>query len=471
MEDINRCSICPLNHAPVFGCGPLPCRYISIGERPGRNENIKGIPFIGESGREWDETYLPLAGLKRTEIRVTNTVKCFAEQNRKPTDNEIQGCSRHWLPREIEECQPEVVFLMGATACSLLEGGIDLEAEHGIPRLSDLFGWYGWVVPMYHPASGMHDTAWMTPLLEDWERLYRWLKYGEWQWPLDDLKRDYGLLDSKQAAEEFLHRCNRIKEPLLIGGDTESHAGVPYSWQVSLEPGVARMMMLNNKEVCKEVAEWLYFTTGTFCDPDNRFVFHHAPADLPIFEQQLGMRLDGLFDDTMMEAYHLANLRQGLKPLSRRLLGRERLSWEETVTPYSKEVLGQWIMNGFIYAENHWQTVVERFHKKTNKPLKPKVTVSAAEKLLRELLTYSVNNTEYPIWDKLYERMSAEWLEKLVEVSGPVPQRGIAHCPLDVQIKYACSDPDDTRQLALLFKTMRKEFIEGLNLQEEDFDA
>lgn len=469
---MSRCSICPTRYRCVLGDGPTDARVFCIGEAPGRTEDAGGRPFIGDAGREFNENYLHLAGLRRDEIYITNTVKCRPDLNRKPTVNEVAGCSQHFLPTELATINPEVVILMGATPCSLMTGdaAIDLEAEHGIPRLGSLFGWYGWIVPINHPAAGLHDTAMMIPMLEDWELLYRWLKYGEWQWALDDLKRDYGLLTAKQDAEEFLHRCNRIKEPLLIGCDSESHAGEPYSWQISLEPGVARMMMLNNKEVCKEIAGWLSVAVGSFFDPENQFVFHHAPADLPIFEQQLGFCLDGLFDDTMQQAYHLANLRQGLKPLSRRLLGRERLSWEETVTPYSQEVLAQWIMNGFAHAENYWRETTPRFHKKSGTPLKPAIKPALPEKLLRELLGYLLKNSEYPIWQKLDERMPVQWMGQLVEAIGPVPQRGIAHCPLDVQIEYACSDPDDTRQLALLFKTMRQEFNTKLNLQEEDCD-
>ena len=473
---MSRCSICPNKYRCVPGDGPTGARVFCIGEAPGKTEDAGGRPFIGDAGREFNENYLNLAGLCRDEIYITNTVKCRPDLNRKPTITEVNGCSQHFLPEELQEINPEIVMLMGATPCSLMPEKIDLEAEHGIPRLGELFGWYGWIVPINHPDAGLHDSTMMIPMLEDWERLYRWLEYGEWQWPIDDAPRDYGLIETRVEMEDYLHVCSQLPMPLLIGGDTESHARQPYSWQVSMEPYVARMVMLKNEKECRFLASWLGYMV---MEHKARFVFHNAPADLPIFENQLRnaealywqrvYSLDGCYRDTMQESYHLT-LPQGLKPLSRRLLGRQRLSWEETVTPYSKEILGAWMQEGFVYAEQNWQTVNQTFHKKTGKPNKPKVIKSNAEKLLVELYGYMLNNPDYKIWEKYEERMPEADKAWLSVVLGPVPQRGIAHCPKDVQVWYGCSDPDDTRQLALLFEGMRKEFIEGLNFQEEDAD-
>jgi uracil-DNA glycosylase len=100
---------------------------------------------------------------------------CFAENNRTPTDKEIAGCGKHFLPDEIRETNPEVILLLGASACSLVPG-VRLDMHHGIPRRAELFGWSGWVVPLFHPAIGLHEGKFMTPLLEDWEMLGRILR-------------------------------------------------------------------------------------------------------------------------------------------------------------------------------------------------------------------------------------------------------------------------------------------------------
>jgi uracil-DNA glycosylase family 4 len=466
--------------------GPIRSRVYCYGERPGATEEramrraleegfeLEHYCFIGEAGREFNENYLLLGNLHRDEVRVGNTVQCGKEMNRKPKWEEAWNCAAFHMGKELEEGNPEVVILIGGTACGLLKGEIDLEADHGIPMKGELFDWQGWIVPMYHPAAGLHSTELMIPMLSDWEILGRWLGSGEWQWPIDNSVKDYGLLDTVVETEEFLHRyLSSHWLPVPIGGDTESHLGEPYSWQFSLESNVARMVFLKNREVCKVLSDELRASAFFLDFPSEFFAFHYAQADLDIFERELGFSLDGLYRDTMQETYHLGNVSfsQGLKPVTRRLLGRKRKSWEETVTPYSKAILADWLQEGFIYAEKNWQRVEERFHKKTGKPLKPKIHRSEAEKLIPELMGYMLNNPEYKIWEKIVERMDEKELGMLEVVNGKVPGKGIAHCPLDVQIEYGCSDPDDTRQIALLFDKMREEFIEKLYFQEEDRDG
>ena len=148
---MTRCSACNHQTRCVRGDGPKPARIMTIGERP--TEVREGIrPFTGDVGREFNDNYLPLAGLDRDEIYFTNTVKCSStDKNDKPTDKEIQTCGGYWLPHEIAAVEPEIIIPMGATACQLF-GGFDLELEHGIPRLvSNVVvwgGWSGWVIPM-----------------------------------------------------------------------------------------------------------------------------------------------------------------------------------------------------------------------------------------------------------------------------------------------------------------------------------
>jgi hypothetical protein len=230
------------------------------------------------------------------------------------------------------------------------------------------------------------------------------------------------------------------------------------------------MMMLKNTDVCQMIANWLSVEIGF---GNSKLVFHYAPADLDIFEAQLCFQLDGCYRDTMLEAYGFGGAfgRLGLKVLARRVLGRTRLSWEETVTPYSKEVLGEWMMNGYVHSEQNWRTTTSRFHKKSGKPLKPIITPALPEKLLYEIWRNSLSNPDYDVWERLSGRMPKEWMSKLIDELGPVPQKGIAHCPIDVQVEYACSDADDTRQLAVEFDRMRRELVAELNIQEEDEDV
>lgn len=469
----NVCASCPRKYNPVSGAGPMPAHALICGERPGADENRTGVPFCGQSGRELNENYLSLAGLRRDEVYVTNAVHCFADQNKKPTEIEARTCAAHWLRDEIEEVQPEVIILLGSTACGLVEG-IDLESGHGIPVVSGLFGYKAWFVPMYHPASGLHDSVMMTPMLSDWEGLRRWLADGTWTWPVDAYpKRDYALIENISQFNAYILQSHpESYRHNLIGGDTETHAREDFSLQFTLQTGTGRMILMKDDHLVREFGNWLNASIGF---GNAELVLHHAPADLRLFESVCsGMRLDGHYRDTMAEAYLFGDLRQGLKPLALRLLGRKRPSWEEVVTPPSKDALGEWLMSAFVYAEENWQVVESRVSAKTGKALKPRVVVSKPEKLLRELFGYMTTNPEYKIWDKLRERLAVAYpddMARLVDVVGPVPQLGIAHVRLNDAVNYACSDADDTLALALLFDSMRTAFINDLNVQAEDYDA
>lgn len=471
----DRCPTCPNKYQCILSDGPANARVAAFGERPGQWEERnahRGFTgygsrhcFIGPTGEEFNDNYLWLAGLDRDEMYVGNVVKCGEDFNKKPGQKDL-SCAYHFMPHELARVNPEIVILMGASACSFIPD-LDLSTEHGIPRPVELFGWVGWVVPMYHPASGLHDSAMMIPMLEDWERLKPWLQTGEWQWAEDQFpSRDYKLVEKLSDWTEYFHSS---EHDCLIAGDTETHAGVPYSVQISTKVGTARMVMLKDEGLVRDLGAWLTATMHPW--GTSKLVFHNAPADLAIFEQVVGGKLNGEYRDTMQEAYRFGNLPQGLKALSRRILGRTRKSWDETVTPYSKEKLAEWMMNGFCHAEENWRITQQRVSEKTGKALKPTVKKSEAEKLLVEIMGYLQNNPEYKVWDKLAERMPVEELERLIVSVGPVPQKGIAHCPIPVQIEYGCSDPDDTLALAVEFDRRREQSITDLDIQQEDADG
>ena len=154
-----RCPNCTGEFKPVRGCGPSPSEICVIGERPGKQENNYGKPFVGDTGQELDSTYLPLAGLERRDLYVTNAVKCYSAGNTKPTEEQVKHCAGAWLPGELDRCSPELLILLGATACSLVPK-IRLDHDHGIPVFVSpedsalIGGWSGWVFHVFHLFRG-----------------------------------------------------------------------------------------------------------------------------------------------------------------------------------------------------------------------------------------------------------------------------------------------------------------------------
>lgn len=448
---MSRCATCKGKTRFVPGNGPRNARVMCIGEAPGQVEDHVGIPLVGPTGQEFDNTYLPLAGLTREEVYVTNARKCRPDLNRKPTYNETLDCATHHLPDELEQVQPEIVMLMGATACSLIPG-IDLEVEHGIPRLGELFGWKGWVVPLYHPALGLHETSKMTMLLEDWSSLKQWLKDGIWGWPEDQLwGRRYTLAEGREDIERYMTDTIRFSNPPWVrcGVDTETHGGELYSVQWSLEVGTGQMVLASND---KAMGSWVYavrYVLGEGCE----VVLHNAPADIPALEE-LGIKGFG-YRDTMHEAYHLGNLPQALKALSYRLLGRRRKSWDETVGGPSRSVLEDWIME---HRAECTRDVIERIGM-SGKVLKPVLgPPSQLERDLTRILKHMMRSDGYDAWGKLTDAGISGW-----------PVKGIAHVPVEDAITYACSDADDCLAISLVMEELRKGV--GSGVRWEDYDA
>ncbi|HET9848371.1 MAG TPA: UdgX family uracil-DNA binding protein [Candidatus Dormibacteraeota bacterium] len=129
-ETAAGCQACDLYKTgtqTVFGEGAVHAKVLFVGEQPGDREDIEGRPFVGPAGRLLDEA-LKEAGIDRTRVYITNTVKHFKWKpqgkrrlHQKPNAAEISAC-RPWLDAEIALINPAVLVLLGATAAQALLG-------------------------------------------------------------------------------------------------------------------------------------------------------------------------------------------------------------------------------------------------------------------------------------------------------------------------------------------------------------
>jgi uracil-DNA glycosylase len=144
-----RCRACDLwAHATqtVFGKGPVPARWMLVGEQPGDHEDVEGEPFVGPAGRLLDEA-LGEAGIDREAVFVTNVVKHFKWRpapgskrrlHERPNRTEVGACLP-WVEAELALVRPEVLVLLGATAAQALLGDdVRVTRDHGVPLESDL---------------------------------------------------------------------------------------------------------------------------------------------------------------------------------------------------------------------------------------------------------------------------------------------------------------------------------------------
>jgi len=136
LDDLRRaatsCQGCDLHEnatQTVFGDGSPTARVVFVGEQPGDQEDLQGLPFVGPAGRLLDQT-LQEAGIARAEAYVTNAVKHFRFRQSGPGKRRIHAtpdtwhvtACRPWLDAELAVLDPEVVVTLGATASKALFG-------------------------------------------------------------------------------------------------------------------------------------------------------------------------------------------------------------------------------------------------------------------------------------------------------------------------------------------------------------
>jgi uracil-DNA glycosylase family 4 len=172
-REASTCTRCPLSQGRttvVFGNGNANADLMFVGEAPGRDEDLQGLPFVGRAGKLLDQL-LDEIGLQRSEVFVANVLKCRPPGNRDPQPDEIETC-RPYLHRQIELIEPKVICTLGNFATKLLtRSQRGITGVHGRPQVHELGGRTVRVFPIYHPAAALRSTKTLEELREDFRRL------------------------------------------------------------------------------------------------------------------------------------------------------------------------------------------------------------------------------------------------------------------------------------------------------------
>jgi uracil-DNA glycosylase len=166
--DVRGCPLCKLSRSrknAVPGEGQLSAKIMFIGEAPGRSEDEKGRPFVGAAGRILDEL-LKKAGIERSEVFITNIVKCRPPNNRVPKEDELTAC-RPYLDRQIALIKPKVICILGRTAYSSLLGGSSITANRG--KIVERAGQKYFLT--FHPAAVIYNKGLLSALEADLKKL------------------------------------------------------------------------------------------------------------------------------------------------------------------------------------------------------------------------------------------------------------------------------------------------------------
>ena len=169
-EDLGDCTRCKLHLQGrtqiVFGVGNPDADLMFVGEAPGADEDIQGIPFVGRAGQLLTKI-IEAIGLTRDQVYIANVIKCRPPGNRNPDPDEVETCEP-FLFRQIDAIQPKVIVALGTFAAKAL-----LKTQDPISRLRGrIYDFRGArLIPTFHPAFLLRSPERKRDVWEDMKKV------------------------------------------------------------------------------------------------------------------------------------------------------------------------------------------------------------------------------------------------------------------------------------------------------------
>lgn len=160
-----KCNLWKSRTKAVPGEGNPHAKIMFIGEGPGFHEDKQGRPFVGPAGQFLDEL-LASIHLKRSDVFITNVVKCRPPNNRDPLPGEIDACN-DYLDRQIAAINPQVIVTLGRYSMAKFFGNEKISTIHGRARKVD----GRLCIAMYHPAAGLHQASLKEIIRSDFKKI------------------------------------------------------------------------------------------------------------------------------------------------------------------------------------------------------------------------------------------------------------------------------------------------------------
>lgn len=152
IKNCQKCRLCEKRNNIVLGEGNRQATIMFIGEGPGADEDRQGLPFVGKAGQLMNKAFQGLE-IDRSQIYITNIVKCRPPANRVPEEDEAQACL-DYLRSQVMLIRPKIIVLLGSTALKNILG-----KEYGITSCRG--NWIEqkgiWYMPTWHPAALLRD--------------------------------------------------------------------------------------------------------------------------------------------------------------------------------------------------------------------------------------------------------------------------------------------------------------------------
>lgn len=149
-----QCGLCERRHNVVFGVGSQRADVMFIGEGPGEQEDLQGIPFVGPAGKLLDDM-MAIIDLDRSNSYIANIVKCRPPQNRDPLESEQDACI-DYLRNQVALVQPKIIVCLGRIAAlRLIDPNFRITRQHGTwVKKGNI-----WMTAIYHPSALLRDVT------------------------------------------------------------------------------------------------------------------------------------------------------------------------------------------------------------------------------------------------------------------------------------------------------------------------
>lgn len=168
-EICSQCQKCELGATRtnlVFGTGNPNADLMFVGEAPGEQEDLSGIPFVGRGGQLLDK-FLYAVDIERKDVYIANILKCRPPKNRDPLPQEEEACIGY-LREQVRLIQPKIIVCLGRiSAMKLIKPDFKITQEHG-----QWFEKNGYLMTaVFHPAALLRDPRKKEAMLEDMKRI------------------------------------------------------------------------------------------------------------------------------------------------------------------------------------------------------------------------------------------------------------------------------------------------------------
>ncbi len=166
----DKCDLCEGRTNSVPGSGSDSADILFIGEGPGKDEDLQGLPFVGAAGRILTQM-IESIGMTRDDVFIANVVKCRPPGNRDPLPDEIKKCWSY-LEAQIKAIKPKLIATLGRHSMGRFMPGLKISEVHGDPkRAKGIWQEKQVFLPLYHPAVCLYDPRKKDVMFEDFKKI------------------------------------------------------------------------------------------------------------------------------------------------------------------------------------------------------------------------------------------------------------------------------------------------------------